>query len=95
MAPVLHEFLLRLKALFQKRRRGREIVEELEFHRTLLRERLLREGVAQADVDAATRRTFGNAGRWQERLHELWQFPALEHLLRDVRFSARLLRSQS
>jgi len=92
MAFELHEFLLRLKALFQKRRMGREMSEELEFHRTLLRERLLREGVAQADVEAATRRSFGNAGRWHERLQELWQFPALEHLLRDVRFSARLLR---
>ncbi len=91
MAPALHEFLLRLKALFQKRRIDREMAEELEFHRTLLRERLLREGIAPADVDAATRHTFGNTGRWHERLQELWQFPALEHLLRDVRFSARLL----
>jgi predicted permease len=91
MAPALHEFLLRLKALFKKRRMGREIAEELEFHRTLLSERLSREGVAQADMDSAMRHTFGNTGRWHERLQELWQFPALEHLLRDVRFSARLL----
>jgi putative ABC transport system permease protein len=91
MAPALHEFVLRLKALFRKRRIDREMTEELEFHRTLLRERLLREGVALADVDAATRRTFGNTGRWHERLQELWQFPALEHLLRDLRYSARML----
>jgi predicted permease len=91
MASALHEFLLRLKALFQKRRMGREMAEELEFHQTLLRDRLLREGVAPADVDATTQRTFGNTGRWHERLQELWQFSALEHLLRDVRFSARLL----
>jgi hypothetical protein len=76
MAPALYEFLFRLKVLFQKRRMDREMAEELEFHRALLRERLLLEGVAQADVDAATRRTFGNTGRRHEHLQELWQFPA-------------------
>jgi predicted permease len=91
MAPDLHEFLFRLKALFQKRRLDRDMAEELEFHRAMLREKLLREGTAQADVEAATHRAFGNSRRWHERLRELWQFPVLEHLIRDVSFSARLL----
>ena len=30
--------------------------------------------------------------RWRERLTELWQFGTLENLLRDLTFSARLLR---
>ncbi len=92
MAPALHEFLLRLKALFRKRRMDRDMAEELEFHQVMLREKLLRQGVPQAEVDAATSRTFGNGARWHERLRELWQFPTLEHLLRDVSFSLRLLR---
>lgn len=40
----------------------------------------------------ATQRAFGNGARWHERLRELWQFRTLENLLRDVSFSARLLR---
>ncbi len=38
------------------------------------------------------RRAFGNRSRWQERLTELWQFRTLENFLRDLSFSARLLR---
>jgi predicted permease len=92
VVPNLHEFLGRMKSLFCKRRRDRELAEELEFHQMLLRERLLREGIAESEIEAATRRAFGNASRWQERLRELWQFQALENFLRDVSFSMRLLR---
>jgi predicted permease len=91
MIPSLHEFVKRLWALFHKRRMRREMADELEFHQGLLRERLLRQGVPQLEVDLAARRTFGNASRWQERLSELWQFKSLENFLRDLGFSARLL----
>jgi predicted permease len=92
MSPTLNEFRLRLKSLFHKRRMDRDMTEELAFHQALLREKLLREGVPQSEVDAAASRTFGNSTRWHERLRELWQFPLLENLQRDVVFSLRLLR---
>jgi predicted permease len=92
MVSRLHEFLLRSRALFRRRRTRREFTEELEFHQAMLREKLLRGGASQAELDAMTRRTFGNPARWRERLTELWQFPALENFLRDVSFSARLLK---
>ena len=92
MNASLHEFLGRLKSLVHKRRIERDIAEELEFHQTHLRDRLRREGTPDAEVDAVARRAFGNAGRWQERLRELRQFGWLENLLRDISFSARLLR---
>jgi predicted permease len=91
MTTGLNEFRLRIKSLFRKKRMDREMAEELEFHQALLRERLLRQGVSPSGVDLATRRTFGNDARWHERLRELWQFRNLENLLRDVRFSIRLL----
>ncbi len=91
MTPSLHEFVKRLWALFHKRRMDREMADELEFHQGLLRDKLLRQGVPPLEVDLATRRTFGNASRWQERLRELWQFKTLENFLRDLGFSARLL----
>jgi predicted permease len=91
MTSGLHEFLKRLRALFHKRRMDRELAEELQFHQGLLREKLLRQGVPQLEVDLATRRAFGNASRWQESLRELWQFKTLENFLRDLGLSARLL----
>ena len=89
---ALHAVLLKIQSLIRRRRMASEINEELEFHRALLRDRLSRQGVPPAELDIAAGRTFGNASRWQERLTELWQFGAIENLLRDVSFSARLLR---
>jgi predicted permease len=70
----------------------RDMADELAFHQAMLQSKLVRQGTSQADADAATRRAFGNASRWQERLRELWQFRSLENLGRDVSFSARVLR---
>jgi predicted permease len=92
MAPGLHQFLLRVKSLFRRRRMGREMAEELEFHQAMLREKLLRQGIQATEVDVATQRIFGNGARWHERLRELWQFRTLENLLRDLSFSVRLLK---
>ena len=92
MAPGLHEFLLRVKSLFRRRHMDREMAEELEFHQAMLRQRLLRQGIPAEEVDLATQRAFGDGARWHERLCELWQFRTLENVLRDVSFSARLLR---
>ena len=92
MISGLHEFLGRAKSLFRKQRMTHEMTEELEFHQTLLRDKLLRQGVPQSQVNAIVRRTFGNPSRWHERLLELWQFQRVESLLRDIRFSLRLLK---
>ncbi|MGC2618914.1 MAG: permease prefix domain 1-containing protein, partial [Acidobacteriaceae bacterium] len=88
----LHEFWLRMKGLGRRRRMDREMTEELSFHEEMLRAKLLREGMAPEEVDAAARRQFGNARRWQERLRELWQFRGVENFGRDVNYAARVLR---
>lgn len=92
MAQNLHEFLLRLKALFHKRRMEREMADELAFHQAMLQDKYLRQGVAMSDVGAEARRKFGSASKWHERLRELWQFRRLENFGRDVRYAARVLR---
>ena len=45
MGSSLHAFLLRIKTLFRLRRMDREMAEELEFHQSMLRDKLLRQGV--------------------------------------------------
>jgi predicted permease len=92
MKSGIHTLVLRMKALLNMRRMDRELAEELEFHQAMLREKLLQQGMTSTDVNQAARRTFGNASRWHERLRELWQFRGLENFLRDVSFSARLLK---
>ena len=92
MKQRLHEFLLRLKALFLKRRLEREMADELSFHHEMLKEKFVRQGVSTADAERTTRRRFGNSSRWHERLRELWQFRWLENLKRDISFSVRVLR---
>lgn len=95
MVENLNGFWLRLKALFRKRRMERELDDELAFHQAMLRDKLLREGAAPADVDTRVRRRFGNTGRWRERLREVWQFRRFENLVRDMSFAARVLRKSS
>src|SRR5579863_4064641 len=92
MSPAVHEFLLRLKALFSKRRMDREMADELAFHQAMLREKLLRQGIAPTEIDTLAQRRFGRTAKWHERLRELWQFPRLENFMRDITFSARVLR---
>ena len=92
MNEKLHGFLFRIKGLLRRKRMDREMADELAFHQEMLRAKLLRAGVAEADVDAAARRRFGNASRWQERLRELWQLRGVENFGRDVRFATRVLR---
>ena len=48
MNPDLNQFFGQLKSLFRKRRLNREMADELEFHQTLLREKLLHQGVPQS-----------------------------------------------
>jgi predicted permease len=92
MREGMHEFVKRLGSLFRRRRMEREMAEELEFHQAMLASKYLRGGMPEAAAERAAKRTFGDARRWQERLREVWQFRWLENFLRDVRFSARLLR---
>jgi len=92
MAQNLHQFLLRVRVLFYKRRLNRDMADELAFHQAMLQTKLLNQGIPQSDLDSATRRTFGNASQWHERLRELWQFRTMENLARDASFSVRVLR---
>ena len=44
MARNLHEFFLRIKALFLRRRMDRDMADELAFHQAMLRDKLIRQG---------------------------------------------------
>lgn len=92
MKQGMHEFLLRLKALFSKRRLDREMADELAFHQAMLKDKLVRQGVPAQNAERVASLRFGNGARWHERLRELWQFRWPENLRRDISYSVRVLR---
>ena len=60
MGSSLHAFLLRIKTLFRLRRMDRDMAEELEFHQSMLREKLVATGRPQGRrLNEAARQTFG------------------------------------
>jgi predicted permease len=91
MTGNAHEFLLRLKGLFRRRRLDREMAEELAFHQEMMRAKLQRAGATETEAAMTARRQFGDSARWHERLRELWQFRTAENFARDVRFGVRML----
>jgi predicted permease len=86
-----HEFLLRVKGLFRRRRLDREMAEELAFHQEMMRAKLRRAGACETEAAMTARRQFGDTARWHERLRELWQLRRTENFARDVRFAVRVL----
>ena len=91
MAFGFQEFLFRLKSLLHKRRLDRDLAEELAFHQAMAREKLMREGATPQPAEAVASVQSGDATGWTESFRDGWQFQTLGNLLRDVRFSARLL----
>ncbi|HEV2446629.1 MAG TPA: permease prefix domain 1-containing protein, partial [Candidatus Sulfopaludibacter sp.] len=77
-----------------RRRRGleEELGDEVRSHVEFLVEENLERGMPPGEARAAALRHFGNATTVRERARESWQFPRVETLLQDVRYSLRALR---
>jgi predicted permease len=79
----LNQLRMRLRALFRRRRLERDLEDELAFHMAMKEKEL-------GDPDGA-RRQFGNDTRFREICRDLWTFPWLESLWRDLVYGARIL----
>jgi predicted permease len=91
----LHDLLgiwHRLTGLAGRRRRAREIEDEIAFH--LAMRQAEREGAGETTNAArlAARRAFGNVAALKEQTQDMWKFPSLESVLQDVKFALRTLR---
>jgi predicted permease len=79
------------KELFGVRPGDREIREEIEAHlRMDARDRVER-GASPEEACSAASREFGNLAMVQETIREVWVWRALEQLLEDLHFAARIL----
>src|SRR5262249_18571406 len=75
-------FRLRLRALVERRRPGRDPREEPAFPPA--------PGAANSGPGAA-RRSFGNPAYWKETARDMWTFGWLEVLGKDLRYGVRTL----
>lgn len=78
--------------IFRRRDLYSDLAEEMREHLEEKAEQLVREGMRREEAEHAARRAFGNATLIEERGRQTWQWPRIENLLRDLSFSARLLR---
>jgi predicted permease len=69
-----------------------DLAEEMREHIEEKTEQFIREGMNREEATHAARRAFGNEAVLEQRGREAWQWPRIENLLRDLTFSARLLR---
>jgi putative ABC transport system permease protein len=82
----------RLKSLFSRRFRDRDMDDEMTFHVEALTRELIRGGMNAGDAARAARQRFGSVLHLKERGHDIRRVPVLEDLLRDVRYALRGLR---
>ena len=75
-----------------RRRRDRELDEEIRGHLRMAIEERVARGESRADAEAAARREFGNVGVVKEVTREMWGGGDVERLWQDVRYAVRTLR---
>jgi putative ABC transport system permease protein len=88
----LSEISRRISMLIHRGRFDRELADEMRAHRALRELEYLKEGAGRDQARYATQRQFGNELVLREESHDAWGCAWLEHLLRDIRFGARMLR---
>ena len=77
--------------IFRRNRLFDELSKEMRLHMDEHAERLMREGESPQEARRQARIAFGNPALIEERSREVWQWPALEGILRDVRYAVRRL----
>jgi len=74
---------------FSRRRRYEDISVSIQEHIEERTEELMADGIARKQAEQTARREFGNVTLLEERSREVWQWPALESILADLKFAFR------
>src|SRR5262245_42192255 len=72
--------------------RDREIAQELQAHLDMATRDRIERGEPPEDARLAAMRELGNVGLVTDATRRVWSFTAVEQLLQDLRFGARILR---
>jgi predicted permease len=81
-----------LPRLFHRTRRYSDIDISIHEHIQERADELEEQGMPRMQAEQTARREFGNVALLQQRSREQWQWPALESLLADLKFTLRRLR---
>jgi putative ABC transport system permease protein len=81
-----------LRQIFSRRRRYDDISLSIQEHLEEKIDELMEEGMSHELAERTARREFGNLAQIEERSREAWQWPTIESILSDVRFSLRQFR---
>src|SRR5437879_13492461 len=93
MLETFRTFLQRLAALFRRRRRLEDdLDDEFRSHLEMSIELNLRKGMPPADARREALRSFGGVEQTKEIYRDQRGFPLLETTLQDLRFGLRMLR---
>jgi predicted permease len=79
------------RQLFSRRRRYTDLSASIREHIDEHVEELMEQGLSRPEAERAARRAFGNVDRIEQQSREVWQWPAIESLLTDLRFALRRL----
>lgn len=79
------------RQLFSRRRRYDELSESIREHLDEKIADLIDRGMTREQAEHTARREFGNVTRIEERSREVWQWPTIESILADVRYSLRMM----
>jgi predicted permease len=78
-----------LRYYFTRRKRERELEEELRVHREMAEEEFRRAGMPERDAQFDAQRALGNVTAALEDSRAVWNFHWLESLIQDVRYAMR------
>jgi predicted permease len=76
---------------FSRRRRYEDISISIQEHIDERTEELMADGISRTQAEQTARREFGNVTLVEESSREVWQWPALESILADLKFAFRRL----
>ena len=74
------------------RRRYEDLSASIQEHIEERTEELMADGMLRKEAEQTARREFGNVALIEQRSREEWQWPALESMLADLKFTFRRLR---
>src|SRR5262245_16640135 len=94
MMEKLSQLWRRLLFYARRDRFNRELEEEMRFHLEMKAEENLASGISREEARYAAERQFGNQTLLREVSRDMWGFRSMETLAQDLRYGARMLRTQ-
>jgi len=83
---------VQLAAVFGRRALHERADEEVQFHLSMIEERMIESGMPPEIAHARARRDFGNPTLIRERTLDAWPYALLDTLMQDVRYAWRMFR---